>query len=167
MDALSAEILSSYEAKLTASYSETYTQGTNAGVTVAVTDGEHGTVTSGESTHSHPGHVVAEILSDYSAQLTIGFSETYGSSSNAAVTVAVTEGEHATVTRGKSCQPACCPYLAIFSSCMCIPSHSFIPPVITSPSCCLLSNGSVPFSTHFDCHHGFHALLQTPATITR
>ena len=50
--ALSAEILSSYEAKLTASYSETYTQGTNAGVTVAVTDGEHGTVTSGESTHT-------------------------------------------------------------------------------------------------------------------
>ena len=125
MDALSAEILSSYEAKLTASYSETYTQGTNAGVTVAVTDGEHGTVTSGESTHSHPGHVVAEILSDYSAQLTIGFSETYSSGSNAAVTVAVTEGEHATVTRGKSCQPACCPYLAIsHHACVSLNTHS-------------------------------------------
>ncbi len=42
-----AEIMSAYEAKLTAGYSETYSNGTNAGVTVDVSDGEHGTVTAG------------------------------------------------------------------------------------------------------------------------
>ena len=42
-----AEILKDYEAKLTAGYSETYTRGTNAGVTVAAKEGEHATVNSG------------------------------------------------------------------------------------------------------------------------
>ncbi len=46
--ALTAEILSDYEAKLTASYSESYSAGTNAGITVAVPTGSHGTVTRGE-----------------------------------------------------------------------------------------------------------------------
>ena len=43
-----AEILKDYEAKLTAGYSESYSKGTNAGVTVNVKNGEHGTVTAGE-----------------------------------------------------------------------------------------------------------------------
>ena len=42
-----AEILKDYEAKLTAGYSESYSKGTNAGVTVNVKDNEHGTVTAG------------------------------------------------------------------------------------------------------------------------
>ncbi len=48
MCALTAEILSDYEAKLTASYSQTYSAGTNAGITVAVPTGSHGTVIRGE-----------------------------------------------------------------------------------------------------------------------
>lgn len=44
-----AEIMSDYEAKLTAGYSQTYSKGTNAGVTVSVEDGQHGTVTAGDS----------------------------------------------------------------------------------------------------------------------
>ena len=47
--ALTAEILSDYEAKLTASYSQSYSAGTNAGITVAVPTNNHGTVTRGET----------------------------------------------------------------------------------------------------------------------
>ena len=42
-----AEIMSEYEAKLTAGYSQTYTRGKNAGVSVTALDGQHATVTSG------------------------------------------------------------------------------------------------------------------------
>ena len=45
-----AEILKDYEAKLTAGYSQTYTRGQNAGVTVTAEDGQHATVTSGRLT---------------------------------------------------------------------------------------------------------------------
>ena len=43
-----AELFSNYEAKLTAGYSQSYSKGTNAGVTVATTEGQHATVTAGK-----------------------------------------------------------------------------------------------------------------------
>ena len=43
-----AEFLTAYEAKLTAGYSETYTTGQNAGVTVSTQQGQHATVTAGK-----------------------------------------------------------------------------------------------------------------------
>ncbi|DBB17571.1 TPA: hypothetical protein ACH3X3_002626 [Trebouxia sp. C0006] len=85
---LGAKILSDYEAKLTASYSQSYSAGTNAGITVAVPTGSHGTVT-------------REILGLYSAALTIGYSQTFTSGANGAVTVDVATGQHGTITRGK------------------------------------------------------------------
>lgn len=48
---LAAEFLSDYEAKLTAGYSQTYTSGQNAGVTVTTQTGQHGTVTAGMLCH--------------------------------------------------------------------------------------------------------------------
>lgn len=44
---LCAEALSNYEAKLTAGYSETYTQSDSSSVAVEVPDGHHGTLTKG------------------------------------------------------------------------------------------------------------------------
>ena len=45
---LHAEFLDYYEAKLTAGYSQTYTSGQNAGVTVSTQQGQHATVTAGK-----------------------------------------------------------------------------------------------------------------------
>jgi len=46
-------------------------------------------------------HAVAEILGLYSAALTIGYSQTFTSGANGAVTVDVATGQHGTITRGK------------------------------------------------------------------
>lgn len=43
-----AEILSDYETKLTGGFSQTYTRGTNTGVTIHADYGQHATVTSGD-----------------------------------------------------------------------------------------------------------------------
>lgn len=101
MCALTAEILSDYEAKLTASYSQSYSAGTNAGITVAVPTNNHGTVTRGERQLTLLLHAVAEIQGLYSAALTIGFSQTFTSGANGAVTVDVATNQHGTITRGE------------------------------------------------------------------
>ena len=46
---LPAEIFSNYEAKLTAGFSQTYTAGTNTGISVTAQPYQHGTVTRGHS----------------------------------------------------------------------------------------------------------------------
>ncbi|KAA6424766.1 MAG: hypothetical protein FRX49_05433 [Trebouxia sp. A1-2] len=59
------EIMSDYEAKLTAGYSQTYSKGTNAGVTVSVEDGQHGTVTAGTLVHHALGWWDVQLVAPY------------------------------------------------------------------------------------------------------
>ncbi|DBA80482.1 TPA: hypothetical protein ACH3X2_007409 [Trebouxia sp. C0005] len=62
---LGAKIMSDYEAKLTAGYSQTYSKGTNAGVTVSVEDGQHGTVTAGTLVHHALGWWDVQLVAPY------------------------------------------------------------------------------------------------------